>query len=30
MRYGLWDEDLSPAEVADIAIELVSEGLRKR
>ncbi|HEX8621561.1 MAG TPA: TetR/AcrR family transcriptional regulator [Allosphingosinicella sp.] len=30
MRYGLWDEDLSPGEVADIAIELVSEGLRKR
>jgi hypothetical protein len=30
MRYGLWNEDLSPAEVAGIAIELVSEGLRKR
>jgi AcrR family transcriptional regulator len=30
MRYGIWDEDLSPAEVADIAIDLVSEGLRKR
>jgi AcrR family transcriptional regulator len=30
MRYGLWDQDLSPAEVADIAIGLVSEGLRKR
>jgi len=30
MRYGLWDEDLSPGEVADIAIGLVSEGLRKR
>ncbi|CAA9535471.1 MAG: Transcriptional regulator, AcrR family [uncultured Sphingosinicella sp.] len=30
MRYGLWDEDLSPAEVADVAITLVSEGLRKR
>ncbi|PSJ39124.1 TetR/AcrR family transcriptional regulator [Allosphingosinicella deserti] len=30
MRYGLWDEDLSPAEVADTAIALVSEGLRKR
>jgi AcrR family transcriptional regulator len=30
MRYGLWEEDLSPAEVAEIAIELVSEGLRKR
>jgi len=30
MRYGLWDDDLSPGEVADIAIGLVSEGLRKR
>ena len=30
MRYGIWDEDLSPAEVADVAIGLVSEGLRKR
>ena len=30
MRYGVWDEDLPPAEVADIAITLVSEGLRKR
>jgi AcrR family transcriptional regulator len=30
MRYGIWNEDLSPAEVADVAIELVSEGLRKR
>jgi hypothetical protein len=30
MRYGTWKEDLSPGEVADIAIELVSEGLRKR
>jgi AcrR family transcriptional regulator len=30
MRYGLWNEDLSPGEVADIAIGLVSEGLRKR
>jgi AcrR family transcriptional regulator len=30
MRYGIWDEDLSPAEVADAAINLVSEGLRKR
>jgi hypothetical protein len=30
MRYGIWDKDLSPAEVADIAITLVSEGLRKR
>jgi AcrR family transcriptional regulator len=30
MRYGIWEEDLSPAEVADAAIGLVSEGLRKR
>lgn len=30
MRYGVWDEDLDPSEVADIAINLVSEGLRKR
>jgi AcrR family transcriptional regulator len=30
MRYGIWDEDLSPGEVADAAIALVSEGLRKR
>jgi AcrR family transcriptional regulator len=30
MRYGLWNEDLSPEEVAEIAIDLVSEGLRKR
>ena len=30
MRYGIWEEDLSPEEVADVAIGLVSEGLRKR
>lgn len=30
MRYGVWDEDLAPSEVADVAINLVSEGLRKR
>jgi AcrR family transcriptional regulator len=30
MRYGIWEKDLSPARVADIAIELVSEGLRRR
>ena len=30
MRYGIWDKDLSPGEVADVAISLVSEGLRKR
>jgi AcrR family transcriptional regulator len=30
MRYGLWEKDMAPAEVADLAIDLVSEGLRKR
>jgi AcrR family transcriptional regulator len=30
MRYGIWGEDMDPAEVADCAIDLVSEGLRKR
>ena len=30
MRYGIWNEDLSPAEVADGAIDLVSDGLRRR
>ena len=30
MRYGIWDRDLTPAEVAETAIALVSEGLRKR
>src|SRR3954451_11488900 len=30
MRYGIWNQDLSPGEVADVAIALVSEGLRKR
>jgi len=30
MRYGLWNQDLSPREVATIAIDLVSEGLRER
>jgi len=30
MRYGIWEEDLAPGEIADIAIGLVSEGLRKR
>lgn len=30
MRYGIWGEELSPAEVADTAISLVSEGLRTR
>jgi AcrR family transcriptional regulator len=30
MRYGIWDKDLSPGEVADAAIDLVSQGLSKR
>ena len=30
MRYGIWDDDLPPGQVADVAINLVSEGLRKR
>lgn len=30
MRYGIWNHDLDPAEVADRAIDMVSEGLRKR
>jgi len=30
MRYGLWQKDMEPAEVADRAMDLVSEGLRKR
>jgi len=30
MRYGIWDQSLPPARVAEIAIELASEGLRKR
>ncbi len=30
MRYGLWRQDLSPEDVAEAAITLVSEGLRKR
>jgi AcrR family transcriptional regulator len=30
MRYGVWDTDLSPSEVADRAIDLVADGLRKR
>jgi AcrR family transcriptional regulator len=30
MRYGQWTQDMDPAEVADHAIDLVSEGLRKR
>ena len=30
MRYGIWNEDLSPEQVADGAINLVSDGLRTR
>ena len=30
MRYGIWNDDMAPAEVADRAIDMVSEGLRKR
>jgi AcrR family transcriptional regulator len=30
MRYGLWDRDMEPERVADLALDLVSEGLRTR
>jgi AcrR family transcriptional regulator len=30
MRYAIWDEDMDPADIADKAIDLISEGLRKR
>jgi AcrR family transcriptional regulator len=30
MRYGIWNEDMDPAEIADRAVDLVSEGLRQR
>ena len=30
MRYGIWQDDLSAEQVADEAIDLVSEGLRTR
>ena len=30
MRYGIWNRDMEPERVADLAIDLVSEGLRKR
>ena len=30
MRYGLWNDDLSPRQIAGMAIDFVSEGLRKR
>jgi AcrR family transcriptional regulator len=30
MRYGIWNEDMTPEQVADGAIDLISEGLRRR
>ncbi|HEY0325245.1 MAG TPA: TetR/AcrR family transcriptional regulator [Allosphingosinicella sp.] len=30
MRYGIWDKDLSPDEVADETIRFISEGLAAR
>jgi len=30
MRYAIWNKDMDPAEAAGHAIDLVSEGLRKR
>jgi AcrR family transcriptional regulator len=30
MRYGLWDRDMEPEQVADLALDMVSEGLRTR
>jgi len=30
MRYGLWSDDMAPEEVADLAIDFVSQGLSKR
>ena len=30
MRYGIWKHDRTPEEIADLAIDFVSEGLRKR
>ena len=30
MRYGIWGDDMAPEEVADRAIDMVSEGLRRR
>lgn len=30
MRYGVWNDDLPPEKVAEVAIGLVAEGLRKR
>lgn len=30
MRYGIWNEDMTPQQVADGAIDLVSAGLQRR
>jgi AcrR family transcriptional regulator len=30
MRYGIWKDDMPADQVADLAIDFVSEGLRKR
>ncbi|WP_106638626.1 TetR/AcrR family transcriptional regulator [Allosphingosinicella vermicomposti] len=30
MRYGLWSDDLTPAEVADATVNLIFEGLERR
>jgi AcrR family transcriptional regulator len=30
MRYGIWQADLDPQSVADLAIDLVAQGLAKR
>ena len=30
MRYGLWKTDMAPDKVADLAIDFVAEGMRKR
>jgi hypothetical protein len=30
MRYAIWNADMDPEEAAGHAIDLVSEGLRKR
>ena len=30
MRYGIWHQDRTPEDVADMAIDLVSQGLSKR
>ena len=30
MRYAIWKTDMSPERVADLAIDFVAEGLRKR